>query len=216
MQPFTNLLMLGAVGGPISLSLSGSSRSVTTEGYGAATGTTAAVTATASGGSGSFVYSWVCSNGWAADSPNSATTTFTSPSISHGQTSTSTATLTVTSGGVTAQATVSLTHTRNLGALSWSISPAQQQVYGDGVPNAIVAGSWTISISGGSGSYAYSPAWSGDAFHSGGVSGNTLVCEMNVPFGTSKGGVWTLDVTDTVTGQELSVSRGMTFTNPSP
>src|SRR5690606_38964817 len=147
-----------------------------------------------------FSYSWSCTNGWSATSPNSATTTFNSPAIGGGQTSTGTATVTITDlqTGATSQANVSLTHERQIEALSLSLSPANQEVYLSGVPTASGAQTWTVVVSGGSGSYSF--GWtmeSGNTPDGGGSpSGNQITLGYHVPFGELRGSVWKITVTD--------------------
>lgn len=203
---------------PHTAQVSAASRTVATSGYGLATGTTGSVTASALGGSGSFSYSWACTNGWSANSAGSATTTFTSPAISHGVTSTATATVTVTDlmSGATSQASVSLSHERSLAPLSWSMNPFNQQVFGSEFPSAIVRGVWTVSGTDGSGNYSYSSSFIPTTTPiTGGASGDTLDVTFDVPYGTNTGGIWIIDITDNVTGQSLHLERGMTFTNQS-
>lgn len=184
------------------------------------TATTAAATASFEGGWGDVTYSWSCTNGAVANSPTSATTTF-SRYLNNGQSATSVATVTITDKqtGQTAQATVNLTFTSvfTYPPLGWTISPANQQVFGNGVPSAVVRGVWTVMATGGSGNFSYTSSFVPTTPPlSGGASGNTLDVTFDVPFGTSTGGIWIIDITDNITGESLHLERGMTFTNPNP
>lgn len=192
-------------------------RAVTTTGISPATGTTGSSTASAVGGSGTFAYAWSCTNGWSADSPSSATTTFTSPAISWGATSTGVATVTITDlqTGATATATVNLTHTRKAPDLGWTISPTQQVV---GISYPIgsfeLSGSWTVIFTGGSGDYTLGVEMlSGDTPKAGGGSGNTVSLTYDVAWLEVKGSVWRFTCVDNITGQTLSVDRAFTFIN---
>lgn len=202
---------------PHTAQVSPTSRTVTSTGYSSATATTAAVTASATGGSGLFSYSWSCTNGWSATSPNSATTTFTSPAIGGGQTSTGTATVTITDlqTGATSQANVSLAHERQVEALGWSISPTWQLVSGSYPFGPLeLSGSWTVTFTGGSGDYSLSvERTSGDVPDVDSSGGNTVSLTYNVPWPETRGSWWLFHCVDNLTGQSLSVERVFTFRN---
>lgn len=125
--------------------------------------TTASVTATGSSGTAPYTYHWTrvsgagsaSSTGIACDSPNAATTTFTSSSLTAGETRSATWQCTVTdANGFTATASISVTIAR-ASALSASASPAS--LSGSGTTASITtASSATATASGGAGPYTYS------------------------------------------------------------
>jgi len=154
-------------------------------------GSSATLTATASGGTGSYAYSWIGTDGL---SGASSTISETYPSAGL-----KVATVTVTSGGQSATANCSTTvstPTPNLSA-SCSASPASVQLGG--------ATTWTATASGGTGAYTYS--WTGTE----GLSGASNTVSQTYPSAGSK----VATVTVTSGGQSATANCSATVTSPS-
>lgn len=212
---------------PVSLTGSGTGTTVTTSG---------SVSVTVSGGSGSYTYAWEYVSGSSTPAPvsgSSATTQFTTTSISAGATQDAVWRCLVndTVSGQTTYTSnnVSVSLTRNYTALGASVSPGSLSGSSSSAP-VTTSGSATVTASGGSGSYSYFWFWDGTG--TGGLNPVDFSAPVVQFTSTSGQAVGTITagfycrVTDSITGLTkdttsvaislTGTSSGITYATASP
>ena len=178
---------LAATASPTTLAKTGSGSSLTT----------ASTTVSPSGGAGGYTHSWAKVTGGSitADSPTSATTTFSATGLADGETRTATFRDTVTdAASATVQVDVSITMTRQ--GLSVTLSTSYR--YKEGAASSLTTASVTGTPSGGTAPYTYS--WAKQSGGSITVNSPTAATSTFVASGLASGenrtAVYRLTVTD--------------------
>lgn len=205
-------LLLGNAYPPFTLGLSSTSVGGSSA---SSTVTSNAASALVGGGSGQFEATWTRRGGSSAivpTAPGSLSTTFQATGMSVGTISATFDCTVVDKVTGETKITGTVTVTLNRGYPSLSVSgPAAIFVQTPSSSPITVSGSTSISISGGSGSYSVSWSSSGDfSISAGGTS--CTASRLLSPQGGVQGSV-SATVRDTVTGEQITVSAGVTLIN---